>query len=86
MKFHLAVSTVFAACALAADVGVAVQVAVRAELLDDVDLDRDALLVADELEVLGAHAHGDGGLVAAAAEATREEEEAAGGVGLARAA
>src|SRR5690606_3629796 len=36
---------------------------VGAELLDDVDLDRDALLIVDQLEILGAHAHDDGGLV-----------------------
>src|SRR5699024_3106063 len=41
----------------------AMYVGVGTELLDQIDLDRDALFVRDELEVLGAHAQGHGGLV-----------------------
>src|SRR5699024_127632 len=38
----------------------AMDVGVGTELLDQIDLDRDALFVRDELEVLGAHAQGHG--------------------------
>ena len=44
---------------LAVDVGVTVEVAVGAELLDDVDLDREAVAVGRDLDVLGAHADRD---------------------------
>src|SRR5699024_4242732 len=41
----------------------AVDEGVRAELLDQVDLDGQALVVGGDLQVLGAHAHGHRGLV-----------------------